>query len=485
MTKIVTRNWLFLLILILAAFLRLYKIDQYMEFLGDQGRDVVVARSFLKEGHIFTIGPVTSIGNMYLGPFYYYLVVVPGLILTWFNPIGPSIVVALLGVLTVYLIFRFSLKWFNYQTAYLAAFLYTISPVVIKYSDFSWNPNIMPLFALLFFNFCLESNFVFASLAFIMCLNSHYLALLLLPVGGLIYLLKYLRTPKLRPTLAKQLTVAIVIFIVSLVPQILFDLKHHGQNINSIISFFTNRETTVNLKAYKALPEIGPLFNQLNSRLLAGKNDQLGLFVTIIFSLLIFYEVFLQFKSKKINTISNWLILWLGAGLTGLALYKQHIYDHYFGFLYPVLFILFAYLIVKLPKILTLSLLIVLTIFSILENPFRWTAPKQMATTYSIDQSIIKSAHGQPFNFALLAKMNYDPGYRYFLSELNAPVQLLQNEITDQLFVVCEPFQIDCNPINNPEWSVAAFGWAKIDSQWEINGIKIFRLIHNPQGIKQ
>ena len=108
-----------------------------------------------------------------------------------------------------------------------------------------------------------------------------------------------------------------------------------------------------------------------------------------------------------------------------------------------------------------------------------------MATTYSIDQSIIKSAHGQPFNFALLAKMNYDPGYRYFLSELNAPVQLLQNEITDQLFVVCEPFQIDCNPINNPEWSVAAFGWAKIDSQWEINGIKIFRLIHNPQGIKQ
>ena len=485
MTKFITKNWLILTIVILAAFFRLFKIDQYMEFLGDQGRDVVIARSFLKEGHIFTIGPVTSIGNMYLGPFYYYLIVVPGLILTWFNPVGPSIVVALLGVLTVYLIFKYSAKWFNYKTAYLAAFLYAISPVVIKYSDFSWNPNIMPLFALLFFNFCLESNFILASLAFIMCLNSHYLALLLLPVGGLIYLYKYIKSPKLIRNLIKQLVIAVVFFALSLVPQILFDLKHHGQNINAIITFFTNRETTVNLKAYKALPEIGPLFNQLNSRLLAGKNDQFGVIITAIFLLLLIYEIYHQIKNKKFIPIFNWLFLWLAIGLTGLALYKQHIYDHYFGFIYPVLFIMFAYLIAKLPKFLTLSLLIVLTIFSVLENPFRWSAPKQMATTYTIDQSIIKSAQGQPFNFALLAKMNYDPGYRYFLSELKAPVELLQNKITDQLYVVCEPFQIDCNPINNPEWSVAAFGWAKIDSQWEINGIKIFRLVHNPQGIKQ
>jgi hypothetical protein len=78
--------------------------------------------------------------------------------------------------------------------------------------------------------------------------------------------------------------------------------------------------------------------------------------------------------------------------------------------------------------------------------------------------------------------MNYDPGYRYILAEAKAPVELLQNKITDQLFVVCEPFQIECNPINNPEWGVAAFGWAKIDSQWEINGIKVFKLVHNPSG---
>jgi hypothetical protein len=74
--------------------------------------------------------------------------------------------------------------------------------------------------------------------------------------------------------------------------------------------------------------------------------------------------------------------------------------------------------------------------------------------------------------------MNYDPGYRYFFSEEGAQIKLLQDAITEQLFVVCEPFQIDCNPINNPEWGIAAFGWAKIDQQWDINGIKIFKLVH-------
>ncbi|MDD3998548.1 MAG: hypothetical protein PHR98_00385, partial [Candidatus Shapirobacteria bacterium] len=118
----------------------------------------------------------------------------------------------------------------------------------------------------------------------------------------------------------------------------------------------------------------------------------------------------------------------------------------------------------------------------LLQNPFRWPPNSQLKTTSEIIDSILKNSGSQDFNFALLAKQNYDPPYRYVLSERHAPVKLLQDKITEQLFVVCEPFQIDCNPINNPEWNVAAFGWAKIDKEWEINGIKIFKLSHNESG---
>ena len=62
-----------LAILAVAAFVRLYRIDQYMTFLGDEGRDAVAMRDIVLLKHVPLIGPGTSIGNMYLGPWYYYL----------------------------------------------------------------------------------------------------------------------------------------------------------------------------------------------------------------------------------------------------------------------------------------------------------------------------------------------------------------------------------------------------------------------------
>ena len=49
------------------------------------------------------VGPGTSIGNMYLGPLYYYMMA-PALLFANFSPVGPAIQIALLGVLTVWLI---------------------------------------------------------------------------------------------------------------------------------------------------------------------------------------------------------------------------------------------------------------------------------------------------------------------------------------------------------------------------------------------
>lgn len=464
-------NWLIIGIIAISAFMRLYRISDYMEFLGDQGRDVVIIKDFLKNGNLFFIGPQTSIGNMYLGPYYYYFIA-PSLLFSLFSPVGPTIFVALLGILTTYLIYKITTKYFNHQTGYIASFLFAISPVVIKYSNFSWNPNIMPLFALLFIYFIDQKKYIYATIAFIMCLNSHYLALILLLPAAFILLLDYKKFS------LKSFILPLIIFILSLTPQVLFDLKHHGQNIKALTVFFTQRETTVSVLPYKALPILPAMFNQVTTRLLAGKIDNLGIFVSVIFFTLIIYSIF-----KIKNRFFYISLVWFLSGLIGLALYKQHIYDHYFAFIYPVIFILLAITISKINKYIAVIMVIVLSGLSIYSNQFQWEPPKQLKTTQQIDQSIIDKSNNLPFNFILLAKMNYDPGYLYFLNE-NKNYFHLRDKITDQLFVVCEPFQIECNPINNPEWGIAAFGWAKIDSSWDINGIKVFKLVHNPTGTK-
>lgn len=461
-----------------------------MEFLGDQGRDVTIIKDFLKNGNLFFIGPQTSIGNMYLGPYFYYFIA-PSLLISNYSPVGPAIFIALISVATVALIFFVSRKWFNEKTAYIAAFLYAISPVVIKYSNFIWNPNIMPFFSLLFVYLFFQTfkakkykYFIYASLAFIMALNSHFLALALLPFVGIYWLFNLFKLIKLKSSEIKPFLInsfiAIFIFLLSLTPQILFDIKHNGQNIKSISTFFTQRETTVNIKAYKALPELPSLFNQVNTRLLGGKNETTGLIVSIVFAATLLFIIL----KKKHQKSSFWIVFfWYLSGLICLALYKQHVYDHYFAFIFPVVFILIAYLIFKY-KTIGIPLFILITIFSLLEIPFRWQPNYQLKTTTQIADLIISNSNNQDFNFALLAKQNYDPTYRYMLGMKQAKIVNLPQKLAEQLFVVCEPFQIDCNPINNPEWAVAAFGWAKIDKEWEINGIKVFRLIKNPSGKK-
>ena len=180
------------LILLVGTFFRLYKISSYMTFLGDEGRDVIIVRRLLTEGHPPLIGPGTSIGNMYLGPFYYYMMA-PALLLAAFSPVGPAIEIAILGIVTIWFVWYAFREWFPVGKflnvgALVAAGLYAISPTIIIYSRSSWNPNIMPFFALLSvfsiwkvwkdhkFNWLLAMGFSFAAVV-----QSHYLGLLLAP----------------------------------------------------------------------------------------------------------------------------------------------------------------------------------------------------------------------------------------------------------------------------------------------------------------
>src|SRR3989344_5873956 len=139
---------LFLGVLALAAFLRFYRLSEYMTFLGDEGRDTIVIKKILVDHHFPLIGPPTSVGNIYLGPLYYYMMAIP-MAIFYLNPVAAAGMNAFLGVLTVALIYYLGKTWFNRQAGLIAAYLYAISPVTIIYSRSSWNPNPTPFFALI------------------------------------------------------------------------------------------------------------------------------------------------------------------------------------------------------------------------------------------------------------------------------------------------------------------------------------------------
>ena len=72
MEKINKFTVLIVLILLLAAYLRLYNISGYMTFLGDEGRDVLVVKRMIVDHKWTLLGPTASVGGFFLGPIYYY-----------------------------------------------------------------------------------------------------------------------------------------------------------------------------------------------------------------------------------------------------------------------------------------------------------------------------------------------------------------------------------------------------------------------------
>ena len=469
-----------LAILLVAAFLRFYRLPAYMEFLGDQGRDVLLVRQFLTKGDLMFIGPQTSIGNMYLGPWYYYLMA-PFLWLAHYNPVGPAIMVALFGIATVWLVYKVGEEWFDGQTGLLAAFLAAVSPVIVYYSIFSWNPNIMPFFALLSMWFLWQvwrnhkyQQLVWLAVSLAMVLNSHYLGLLLLPVVVIFWLWVAKNNcpeKKEKKQLIFYSLAALAIFLFLMSPLVLFDLKHHFANFEAFRHFFAVRQTTVNFKFYKGFLKLPLVFNQLFTNLLMKKDFWTGSYFLVI---LLLWGIWKERKNPALWLLVTWLLI----GLLGLGNYKQHIYAHYYGFLYPAAALLLAISLRRL-KLWSLPLILGLA-YLMLANWHGWQPPNyQLKRTRMIVSFIEGKSRGKKFALALLAKQNYDAPYRYFLFLDKASLVDLHEKIPGQLFVICEPWGLKkCEPLGNPLWEIAAFGWAKIDQQWTVGGVKIFRLVH-------
>src|SRR3990167_9801523 len=124
--KIILENWIIIAILVIATLLRFYRLHDLTTFSGDQGFDFLKIKEIL-EGNLTLlgpkIGPYNELGNLYLGPAYYYILA-PFLLFWGYNPIGPAYLTALLSVATVLLIYIYSRDNFSKKAAGLSALFY-------------------------------------------------------------------------------------------------------------------------------------------------------------------------------------------------------------------------------------------------------------------------------------------------------------------------------------------------------------------------
>lgn len=497
-------------ILLIGLFLRIYKIRDYVIFLGDEGRDVLVVYNIL-HGDLTLLGPTSSVGGFFLGPIYYYFMA-PFLWLSKYDPVGPSVMVALFGVATIYLVYKLGSEFFGRYAGLTASFLYAISPIVIIYSRSSWNPNVFPFFTLatlyaLYKAVSKNKIWLFILSGFLMGINLqiHYLATFIgVIMFSYVLFVQFEPTLKwLSKTLKRYLYLAIG-FVIGFSPFILFEVRHGFLNTQNIIKFILTSEETGGGKVGENIFFVferlfGGLIIHLPRSVEAAMYDrnivQLWIDASFILGFLavgFFLVRFFRNKYNKEEFNKNLLIfLWGFIGIGLFALYKKPIYDYYLGFLFPLPFFLIGMFfsdITEKFRTYGRAFVGVLMVVFILIN-FKFT-PIVMARNNQIDQVkgiahfVLDKTQGRPFNFAIAGAGNSDHAYRYFFKLANQEPVIIKGisedpereSVTDQLFVICETFP--CSPLGESSNDVAGFGRGEIVDEWDVSVIKVYKLEH-------
>lgn len=501
-----------ILILILAAFLRLYRIQDYMTFLGDEGRDVLVVYNIL-HGHLTLLGPTSSVGGFFLGPIYYYFMA-PFLWLFNYNPVGPAVMVGLFGIATVYLIYLVGKDFFNIKVGLIAALIYALSPLVIAYSRSSWNPNPLPFFSLLtlylIYKASIKNNlrlFFIAGILFGIAMQLHYLAMFL-GIVILVYVLLSIfykeRNIKAISKLFSNYVSILLGFLIGWSSFLAFEIRHGFLDFKNIFHFVLFSGKTGASGNYFAT--IYDVFFRTFGRLVFyfPTPDMQWHYSNLILSTWsIFVLIFAAFASfvillKLYNSIKNkdenfekYLLLatWLVIGVLLFGFYKKAIYDYYFAFMFPLPFLLVAESLDFIKRfkwgIALISVLLLIIVALNLDGiPFQYPANRQLNQAETIAKFVNDKTEGRPFNFALISGGNSDQAYRFFFTIWNHPPVTIENPsqdpqrktVTKQLLVVCE--SLPCQPLGYSLWEIAGFGQADIVGHWNVSVVEVYKLIH-------
>lgn len=349
-------NWtaylLLAFILIGAFYLRVYRIDDLLGFYYDQGRDALVIWNLWHQGKFFLIGPITGLSGIFLGPFYYYLIA-PIYLIGGGNPIYVSVFLAFLTVVAVFLIFIMGKEMHSKTAALVAALISAFAYHIINVSRWLSNPNPMLLLSL-FFLYSLWKIISTSEIkwwviaSFIMGVSLHFesaSAFFYIPVFIIFTLWRLISAVSIKnfnaikrigsflQKYAKLIFFALSAFIITLIPQIIFNLRHDNILLNNLYKLFFHEKAFKPFTVFILETRIAYFWSAFVDKIFIGLNRPAIMFTSLSLASLIFGRK--HFPKGLLTLFSIFLI----TPLVGYILFQGNfgnIYDYYLiGYFLP------------------------------------------------------------------------------------------------------------------------------------------------------
>lgn len=332
-------------ILALALFVRVYRIDQLLGFYYDQGRDALVIWDFWKNGKLFLIGPTTGIEGVFRGPWYYWLIT-PFYLLGRGNPVWPSVFLSLTTVAAIFLAYEIAAKIAGKWAGLTAAVIGGFSFYLVLASRWLSNPTPMFLISMLFVYslfWVLEGKkwgWVLSALMAGMAMQFGSAAELFYFLGLFVFAVYLFFTDRKKLPDVKIAALSILAVFITFIPQVWFDLRHGGI-LRGTISKFLFGEGSFKLSFWQVVKIRFPFYYDVFfSKLFSSLAKAREIFALILGALFI-YQIKPILKDKRFVL----LLILLIAPIIGMLFFQGNygnIYDYYFTGYYLLFVVFFA-----------------------------------------------------------------------------------------------------------------------------------------------
>lgn len=429
-----------IILIVTAAFFRLWRIGELTEFLGDQGRTGMVIYDAWKTGSMPLVGP-TVLSGQYLGPFFYYFIG-PAFLVSRFNLLIPSAFMAILGVVSVWLLFRIATRVWGFWIGWGVSLLLAVSPYIVRADRTIWEPSVIPFFVLLYlwcvYGIIERKRYVYllpigAIVGILIQLHYPTIFFIGLSMGIVLFLLLKKKTPK--KTVLLWSLAGIAGFFVILSPFLWYEARH---------AWIDLREMAIILVGGGAGGPASLTYSQrivdASSKLFGYLAPEAPKWFIAVFQLFVLAAALLRRTFWSI-----FLAVWYVVGIVSIGLYRGVVFDHYLFFLLPLPYLLLGHAAWSLRKYIPTSIIVglmgLLVVINIQKTDVFLSGPNDISRSRVMVGEILASAKGQPFSFTLTSSRSFsDLHYRYFFKLAGVEPKPIIDSTYSILFLVCDQF---------------------------------------------
>lgn len=443
--------------MLVAAILRFSTLSKLMVFTPDEEYLLYLAQTIVKDFHIIWIG-VSALGfDLYMGPFWIYIIS-PLVLIFKGDPLVLGGLTSFLGILTIPLIYFLGKKIVNARVAITASLLYATSALIVFYDQQPYPPTVPFLSMLLALSLYMSKYkkwwwIIFAA-SYGMVFHIHLsLALIIVPA---IYW-GYLQ----RKSLDKKTVIFTVLaFILAVSPLIAFDYFHKGSNITTPIRIIQSHKFGVPVSREVRFNNLLQTFGRLTFLNVGTSAGDEILYPCIksklttstrsnwifILPALILFLLFLFKKSNWKNRGSRLLILLsLSFLLPFLFLNVINPIEYYLLGFFPLLFLMIGSVVesIKYPfKILAyfvVTLFVIHSIFTVFyaSGDFGIDSKKQLIS------STMHEVGNNPFEISEVGECHQYEGWRYLFTKYG---RTPERSSEDPTFIWLYPTEVTKTP---------------------------------------